>query len=205
MRIAKSKEKQQAIKEVFNETYPINLLHTIAIEDFWDKPIIVIDEATQDNIDGLFHAMTMLPERIQEMLRLRFEDKLTYKEIGDKFSITAERVRYLINDGMVKLRRPPLRGYITYGKQGREAVKKQIEEERKLIALDPTRLSVRDMGLSVRATNRLIAKGCDVVNDVAVLTKEEIENISQLGKITRHEIAVKLDSMGIKDTAWSEI
>ena len=190
-------------KAAFNEPYPMNYMLTVNHGFFFCEPL-ANEDIKQDNIDGLLYAVSLLPERTQEMIRLRYEERQTYAKIGETLGVTAERVRSLLSDAEAKLRRPNLYNYIKYGKVGRELRHSQLEEEKKNKVVDPMQIEVRDMGLSIKATNRLIAKGCDIVADVVALKKDDIMNIKMLGKVTRKEIADKLDSMGISNTAWSE-
>ena len=197
---AKMAQRKAALKE----PYPLNFFLTVQLDGIFHIEPLANEDIKQDNIDGLLYAMSLLPERTQEMIRLRFEERLSFTKIAELMGLSLERVRYLINDAEVKLRRPNLYGYIKYGKVGRELRRAQLEEEKKNKVVDPMQIEVRDMGLSVKAMNRLIAKRCDVVADVAALKKDEILNIKMLGKIMRQEIASKLESLGITDSDWSK-
>ena len=190
-------------KAALKEPYPMNFLLTLNGGFIHGEPI-ANEDIKQDNIDGLLYAITFLPERTQEMIRLRFEERQTFRKIGESIGITTERVRYLLVDAERKLRSPRLYGYIKYGKVGRELRRAQLEEEKKNKVVEPMQIEVRDMGLSVKAMNRLFAKGCDVVADVVALKKDEILNIKMLGKAMRQEIASKLESLGITDSDWSK-
>ncbi len=197
---AKMAQRKAALKE----PYPLNFLLTVQLDGIFHIEPLANEDIKQDNIDGLLYAMSILPERTQEMIRLRFEERLSFNKIAELMGLSLERVRYLINDAEVKLRRPNLYGYIKYGKVGRELRRAQLEEEKKNAVVDKMQIDVRDMGLSVKATNRLIAKRCDVVEDVAALKKDEILNIKMLGKTMRQEIASKLETLGITDSDWSK-
>lgn len=195
--------KQARRRYAFEEPYPMNLMLLVNDGVFMFEPL-KNEDIEQDNIDGLLYAVTLLPERTQKMIRLRYEERQTYTKIGKAMGITAERVRYLLRDAESKLRRPDLYGYILHGKLGRELRRAQLEEEKKNTAVDKMKIEVRDMGLPIRAANRLIARNCDTVADVAALSKDEIMQIKMLGAVSRHDVAEKLESMGIVDTAWKE-
>ncbi len=190
-------------RNVSAEPYPINLLIALNEHNVRGTPLS-IEELTQDNFDGLAVALTTLPERVQEMIRLRFVERQTYSKIGELFGITGERVRFLIRDGLRKLRYPAIYAYIKYGKNGNAEHRALLAEIWKKEAADKMKMRVRDIGLSVKATIRLIAKGCDTLKDVISMSKEEIDNINQLGKVTIQEIKTKLESMGITDSDWSK-
>ena len=197
---AKMAQRKVALKE----PYPLNFLLTLQLDGIFHIEPLANEDIKQDNIDGLLYAMSLLPERTQKMIRLRFEERLSFNKIAELMGLSLERVRYLINDAEVKLRRPNLYGYIKYGKVGRELRRARLKEEKRNKVVDPMQIEVRDMGLSVKAMNRLIAKGCDVVADVIALKKDEILNIKMLGKTMRQEIASKLESLGIADSDWSK-
>lgn len=122
--------KQTRRKNAFEEPYPMNLMLLVNDGVFMFEPL-KNEDIEQDNIDGLLYAVTLLPERTQKMIRLRYEERQTYNKIGKAMGITAERVRYLLRDAESKLRRPNLYGYILHGKLGRELHHTQLEEEKK--------------------------------------------------------------------------
>lgn len=194
--------KQARRKNAFEEPYPMNLMFLVNDSVFMFEPL-KSEDIEQDNIDGLLYAVTLLPERTQKMIRLRYEERQTYNKIGKAMGITAERVRYLLRDAESRLRRPDLYGYILHGKLGRELHRTQREEE-KNAAVDKMQIEIRDMGLPISSANRLIARNCDTVADVVALSKDEIMQIKMFGTVSRHDVAKKLESMGIVDTAWKE-
>ena len=76
------------------------------------------DPLTQDQIDGFEEALSTFPERDQQFLREYYEDNKTLEEIGRRHSMSRERPRQVMERMIFKLRRPPLRGFIIYGKEG---------------------------------------------------------------------------------------
>ena len=50
-------------------------------------------------------AVCNLKEREKDILRRRFQDLLTYQQIGDMYGVSKERIREIIVKSMVKLRR----------------------------------------------------------------------------------------------------
>ncbi len=190
-------------RNISDEPYPMNLLIALNEHNVMGTPLS-LEDLTEDNFVGLEIALTTLPERVQKMIRLRFVERQAYSKIGEPFGIGAERVRFLIQDGLRKLRYPSVYAYIKYGKQGNTERRARLAEENKAILIDKMQIKVTDMGISVRATNRLIAVGCQTVKDVVALNEEKIKNIRNLGKLSIQEIASKLESMGITETDWSK-
>ncbi len=196
-------EKYSINRSNLNEPYPMNLLLAINETPLENKPLD-LNNVTQDTIDGLNHALGTLPERLREIVRLRFEEKQTYSKIGTAIGVTPERIRYLVYDAARRLRQPPVLFYICYGKQGYEKIRLQIAEEKKKKVPSVMDIPIKDLDLSVRAENRLIATGCKSVADIVALKGEEIVTIKNLGKTSLQEIARKLETLGITDSEWSD-
>jgi len=64
------------------------------------------DWSTQSS-DTIYHALDKLDERSQDIIRTRWldENKLTLQDLADKYQISAERVRQLEKNAMLKLRK----------------------------------------------------------------------------------------------------
>ena len=84
--------------------------------------IVETIDVTPDKQAGLDYALTKLTEVEQEVLKLRFQERLTYDEIGKVRGKTGHSACGTENNAMRKLRRTTLRGYILYGKEGFEAI-----------------------------------------------------------------------------------
>lgn len=112
-------ERRLRIKNALKEPYPRNLLLTIN-EGTRHTVGIPIESITQDNINGLLFALTTLPDREQEMIRLRFVERWTYAAIGQVFGISLERTRQILVRAIRKLRDPNHLPYIKHGLQGYE-------------------------------------------------------------------------------------
>jgi hypothetical protein len=193
---------KEHLKMHFKEPYPMNLLLTINENVVAGRPLDT-ENITQDTIDGLFYAVSMLPQREQEMLRLRFEERKTYAEIGNVYGVNGTRARYLINHAMRLVRTPALFNYLKLGKQGYEAQRIKYVYEGKEYAPEILQKHISDMGLSVKSINLLISVGCLTVEDVISFKKSQIENIYQIGIGTIREVAFKLEYMGVTDSNWS--
>ena len=155
-------------------------------------------------IAGLEYAISTLPPRDQRVIRLRYGEKMTRTAIGKEFDVTGERIRTVEGRAMIKLRRPPLLGYIKYGKVGYEKRCAEFEAERKKNydeAKYQTEISTWD--IPVRAQNRLIAKGYRIIKDIVALTEAEIIGIQYLGRKSIIDIARALEELEITDTNWS--
>jgi len=204
MRITPKPEALARRKALLNEPYPVNLLLTVN-EVYSRIGPLANEDIKQDNIDGLLFAVTLLPQRTQEMIRLRYDEKQTFKKIGETLGISTERVRYLVTEAERKLRSPDLYGYIKYGKVGREERRARLEEEKRKNELDIMKKPIEELHLTTRAEIRLIAKGCRTVGDIVAMTRDEILNIRMFGSASVKDVAAKLEGIGITDSDWSSI
>ena len=185
--------------------YPENLLRTL-----WDG----IDESievTPDIQAGLEYAITKLTKVEQEVLRLRFQERLTYVEIGEVRGKTGHGACATENNAMRKLRRTALRGYIQYGKEGFEAIDcvlypPGVNPQPATGTTDPQLLLLpfEKIDLSVGAFNTLRRAGYEFVGDIVDLSYDQILQINRLSRKRIEEIAVKLQYIGVRNTAWRE-
>lgn len=204
MEITPNPEKKARRKELLNEPYPMNLMLTINEVISRMKPLET-EDIEQDNIDGLLYAVTLLQERTQEVIRLRYAEKQTYKKIGEKLGISAEGAHYLVSQAERKLRSRDLYGYIKYGKVGSEERRIRLEEERRKDELGVMEKPIDELHLKPRTEIRLLANGCRTVGDVAAMTRNEILSILMFGRASVHEVAANLGSLGVAYSEWSYI
>ena len=197
-------EIKDRLRAAFKEPYPRNLFLTLA-EDKWYDIQIDTNNVTSDMIEGLEYAISTLSPKDQKIIRMRYAEKMTFTAIGKEFDVTGERIRTVEHRALIRLRRPTLLGYIKYGKVGYEERCAKIEEEHKN-KYDEEKYQIRiiNMDMPVRAQNRLIAKGYDIVKDIVELTEEEILGIQYLGRKGIIDVANALEGIGVTDTVWSE-
>lgn len=198
-----NKEEKEKLRKAFKEPYPRNLILTLAENRLFDIEID-INNITEDMIEGLEYAISTLPPRDQEVIRMRYAEKMTFVAIGQRFDVTGERIRTVEHRAIIRLLRPPLLGYIKYGKQGFVDHCAKIKEQKaQAYKEDKYQLTIQQLDLSVRAHNRLIAAGYDTVKDFFDLSEDEIIKIKCFGKKSIIEVALKLESLGISGTNWS--
>ncbi|MGN0107081.1 MAG: sigma-70 family RNA polymerase sigma factor [Hominilimicola sp.] len=102
------------------KTFPENLLADI----YGQAPEGAV---TEDRTEGLSYVLSNLREREREIVRLRYEKMLTYREIGETMGFSTERARQLLVKTLRKMRNPLNTRYITYGMKG--AMLRKITEE----------------------------------------------------------------------------
>lgn len=90
--------------------YPLNLINAVSGERLVER------ELPADAPKGLEYALEELQDqRMAETLRLRFRDRLTYREIGERYGLTAQSVRQIADKGLRRLRHPSRYYYIRHG------------------------------------------------------------------------------------------
>ena len=99
------------------EPYPKNLILSIQVTAVHEIQL-PIEDITDDIKAGLDYALSTLSEREQEIVRLRYQERLPLREIGLAIGVTTERIRSLGDRILRKLREPRVLGYIKYGKYG---------------------------------------------------------------------------------------
>ena len=183
--------------------YPQNLILTLT------DGLIESIEVTPDMEAGLEYALSTLTDIEREILKLRFEGRLTYEQIGEVRGRSGSGARHGETNAFRKLRRPPMIGYILYGKEGfakmdyifywpwKEPPPKKEPPDAKVYAIP-----FEELDLTVRSFNNLRRAGYEVVGDIVNLSYEEILKIPYLPRKNCNEIAWKLWHLGFEDTGW---
>lgn len=170
----------------WKEPYPLNLVHEVYEGFEWDK--------TPDQIAGLEHVLTELTDREKNCTILYYQDGMTYREIGDIYHLSTERIRQIVKKAERKLRHPTRFNYIQYGYQGniaRLAPRYELtEKDRRAGLIDTT---IEEMDLSTRAFVCLKRANINTVSDITKrLKKGDIMKVRNLGIKTYKEIIEKV-------------
>lgn len=198
--------------------YPFNLLWAVTE----DEEILENADTISDFKGSVEYALCTLSDRERDIIIKRFMSKLTYKEIGDLFGVTKERMRQVEAKALRKLRHPNRSKYLIYGISGiieniktdyhnklsdlgiklaelckvnEKAADKIIEEHsalRKLYKAD----SIEQADFSVRTYNCLKRHGIKTISELATLSYDELWNIRNLGRKCVKEIIDKLKEYG---------
>ena len=183
--------------------YPDNLIRTICMDD---------GEITDDRVLGLQHALETLSPREKEVVDVRFQERKSYRQIGDIYDLPVDRIRMIYERAMRKLRTPGRFDLIELGyatslkeKEKAEAMERQADEEAFRKAVEHTgnpallNMPVQEIGLSARVVNRLTHNGIITVKDLWIIAErhfEEYVRIRSLGELGRMEIYNQLRSLG---------
>lgn len=197
--------------------YPINLL--LRVEGVAEDGI----EVTDDIISGVIYAIGLLEPREQEIVRYRYREGMTLKQIGELQGVSGSAIREIEMRALRKLRHPSRHCYIRNGLNGvmdNRAQKeyqrgydagmkdgyakaiadmKDAEEGKKIKQLDTV---VLEMNISIRAKNCLFRSGYRTVGDIINLSTEEIRAIRSMGFQSSATVAKALQAMNITETGW---
>lgn len=197
---------QSNIKRKFlSHPYPENLILTLMLGK------LASFEVTNDIKAGLDYALGELTDIERETLKFRFQDNLTYKQIGEIRGRSKNVACGSENNAMRKLRHSSRLGYILYGKEGFEAMgcvfhlpweapppKKEGPEPRVLL------IPLEDLDLSIHSFNMLKRAGCEIVLDIVNMTQQQIMDIKNFPTKNCTEVAKKLKDLGYNQTVWNE-
>ena len=191
-------------KKFLKEEYPYNLITTIIDESVWELDLPT--EMTEDHLAGLEFAISQLDEREQTIIRMRYEERKTYAQIGEHFNISLNRVSQVARKALRKLYHPKNLKYYKYGLEGYKVKKAEFEEaERKRAYTEKVmETTIYDLDFSVRTFNNLIRANCGKVSDLVALSEEDILNLKNMGKKQLAEVALKLKALGLLHTAWEK-
>lgn len=107
--------------------YPENLFRAVFCQT-------VDHEITEDQRKGLDHVLKDLRFYEQEVIRLRFEEEKTLKEVGEVLNLSSERIRQIEAKALRRLRNPIRSRYLIQGYESasgelRDAIKAQRQQE----------------------------------------------------------------------------
>lgn len=198
--------------------YPLNLIWAVCE----DEEILENADTISDLSGSVEYALCTLSERERDIIIKRFVNKLTYKEAGDLYGVTRERIRQIEAKALRKLRHPQRSKYLIYGISGiieniktdyhnklsdlgirlaelckvnEKTADKIIEEHsalRKLYKAD----SIEQADFSVRTYNCLKRHGIKTMSELATLRYDEIVKIRNIGRKCIKEIIDKLKEYG---------
>jgi len=164
-----------------------------------------------------------LKENELGVLQKRFRDKRTLNDIGKEYGLSGERIRQIEYTALSKLRKPELKTLIIaapYIEMLQERIKNQnLERERdsaikameefnnKLAEVKSTHKEfgivdimstpIEELGLSYRSFNRLYLSRKKTIGDVAIMSKQELIKVKNLGIESATEIMSVLETYGI--------
>lgn len=199
-------------------------------ENLW-REIVTHRQAIHENeIDNISAPMlfrenledvlkSVLDERKQQLIKCRYEQRMTYREIGELYGLGSERVRQILvysvqklskSEGYYRLHAVPEREVIVLKSQVRALQKQNKELQAQIIQLFgekereevelrrnmPLEARVGELNITTRSECRLIASGIDTVGKLVNCTEEQIKSIPKLGKVCFDDIITALAEFG---------
>lgn len=208
---------------MIDEMYPRNLLNKINAND----AEMIMTNYSSDLRAGLKHAISLIGVKEGEVIKLRYMEGKSYKEIQEILQCVDKTVLLLEKRAIDRLREPSTYNYIKYGICG-YVQKILIEEYKKGFesgyakgyedAESDTRngftrterdisimsLPLEILQLEVRAFNCLYYGGCRTVGDCIRMDEYHIRKMKNLGKKSANAIARALRRLDIRNTAWNQ-
>lgn len=196
-------------KEALLDVYPWNLAADIMIDS---------EQVYLTYVPGLLAEVERLSDREKTVLRMRYEQAMTYEEIGKEFDLTRERIRQVGQKAIRKLRGRTRRFIIPDVEKVAEALRnaekaeaeakayrqkiKQVkyvlgwpEEVKPEEEPKKTDACIEDMELSVRSYRCLKRAGINRVSDLEGLTIDDLRKIRNLGRRSIEEVAKRAYEM----------
>lgn len=172
------------------------------------------------NLDSVLE--DALDERQQKAIRMRYEQGMTYRAIGEVFGIGVERVRQVKSDALRNLRETKhylrlcgvpkievrrLQFQVEELTRQKEALEKQIElfssqvsetEAKKAAAQVkmPLDILINELDIPMRSLTCLTAHGVKTIDELLGYTKSDLQKIRNLGKKSAADIERALNACG---------
>lgn len=190
--------------------YPGTLLAELEKHEYV-SPVLTLPEYWEVSIAYVVSAW--LTKREADIVKLRYQQGMTYDSIGKIYGVTRERVRQIEHKALRKIRHPSCWRYIQYGiTEVVDAIKEAAFDEgyqkgvqfgyKKAIAdananrLQYGDLKLEDLELSVRSHNCMRRAGVKCAMDIVDMGYHNLIKVQNLGKRSYDEIIEKLKEFG---------
>lgn len=186
------------------EIYPFNLARDIAGNN---------EDALKIYIPGIEEALSALTEREADILRKRYADKMTLKEVGEIHGVGARRIGQIEAIALRKMRVLPIIKAVPRTEVLEWKAKHQkISQEHELLlrridlgvfsSIDEfdkaMQTPVYMLKLNTRAWKSLTQAGKETLRDVIDMTEDELKSIKNIGNKTAEEIKEMVKSYGFE-------
>lgn len=171
------------------------------------------------NFEEVFSSV--LDERQQKMMRMRYEQGMTYEAIGNEFNLSRERIRRIVAESLLKLREPKnyyrlnaipevdvirLKSQLKDMTEQNENLKKQMaaltgELDKKTVekqVLMPLDSDVSELNISLRSYHALILNNITTVGQLISCSASHLLGMRSLGKVALADIERALGEYGYK-------
>lgn len=201
-----------SLKEDITSFYPWNLARAV----IGDKE----DAIYRVYVPALMEAISDLTDREQKVLELRFIHDMTYGQCGHRFNVTRERIRQIEAKALRKLRHPRFAKHYLLDTLNKafeiDAERARLERENMMLReklekhesipkpkVEPKKIDIAYMELSVRSYNCLKRAGFNFVDDLDGKTVSDLKKVRNLGMKSLREVVEKAREFGI-EIPWEE-
>lgn len=156
--------------------------------------------------DAYDEVISSLNQQEQTVIRARFMDGQTYHAIGEMLGLTVERIRQVSNKACRKMRQPWRQKQISPVQPADTAASKAYDEalaaarsgrEATLKEQDLSKITIRELNLSVRAFNCLNRAEVNTLKELASYTESDLYKLRNVGRRTVSEIRSMLQGYGL--------
>ena len=175
---------------------------------------------------ALLKAVSGLDDRENEVIQMRYLEKMTLEQVGRQYGVTRERIRQVEAHAIRKLRHPSLIRTYKYDfipersmemfeescsnaisileKFQKNAIKFQYEisesdvEPDVIDRIDDLSVSIDELDLTCRVRNLLLRAGVRSIRDLTMMTSKDVTDLRNAGKFALNEIRNKLHERGMK-------
>lgn len=202
--------------------YPYNLLADVFARgsDFSDFPA--------DVAVAVEYVLLQLTEREQTIVSHRYLERMTLRAIAEKHGLTTERIRQILTEAIFKIRHPSrsdiLRRGISgildlvrqqafdagYAKGYEEGYTKGFAQAKaaqtgtEYVERPYDSWPIEDLDLSVRAYNCLFRANIRTVQQISVMTYDELYRLRNMGIKSLNEIVQKMADLGYDTSAMAK-
>jgi len=215
-------------------------IHSTIVENDADFSMNICKRVfNNDNIDGdvyingVLSVLSALSDSYQEILRMRFRENKTYREIGEVFQLSAQRIRQIELKIFLKLKHPSRsqKMLVSYIIAEKDSLRTNLQETNKALHKATSRCEaleqiipqckleqfnaeienrsidntpISDLGISIRLYNCLLKTGIINIEGITELkTYDDIISIKNLGKKCLNELLLIMNDKGFVE--WVEI
>ena len=202
--------------------YPWNLAYTVLCGSWPTKGSVekARELIYKVYVPALEEAITQLTDREQKVLELRFVHGMTYEQCGYRFNVTRERIRQVEHKALRKLRNPRFAKHYLLDTLDKafeiDAERARLERENMMLReklekhesipkpkVEPKKIDIAYMELSVRSYNCLKRAGFNFVDDLDGKTVSDLKKVRNLGMKSLREVVEKAREFGI-EIPWEE-
>ena len=202
--------------------YPWNLAYTVLCGSWPTKCSVEKSRKLiyKVYVPALKKALSELTEREQKVLELRFVHGMTYEQCGYRFNVTRERIRQVEHKALRKLRNPRFAKHYLLDTLDKafeiDSERARLERENVVLReklekyesipkskVEPKKINIDEMELSVRSYNCLKRAGFNFVDDLDGKTVSDLKKVRNLGMKSLREVVEKAREFGI-EIPWEE-